>query len=34
MQMKVSKSMTPYKTFDRMIFERILDSTSSRRNKS
>jgi TetR/AcrR family transcriptional regulator, transcriptional repressor for nem operon len=29
MQMKVSKSMTPYQIFDRMIFERILSSSSS-----
>lgn len=26
MQMKVSRSMTPYKIFDRMVFERILSS--------
>jgi TetR/AcrR family transcriptional regulator, transcriptional repressor for nem operon len=29
MQMKVSKSLIPYKIFDRMIFERILGSSSS-----
>jgi TetR/AcrR family transcriptional repressor of nem operon len=29
MQMKVSKSMIPYQIFDRMIFERILSSSSS-----
>jgi TetR/AcrR family transcriptional regulator, transcriptional repressor for nem operon len=29
MQMKVSKSIIPYQTFDRMVFERILNSSSS-----
>jgi TetR/AcrR family transcriptional regulator, transcriptional repressor for nem operon len=32
MQMKVSKSMTPYRIFDRMVFERILRSHSSNKN--
>ena len=33
MQMKVSKSLIPYKIFDRMVFERILGSSPSNNKK-